>query len=192
MRLELLWRQLVGIGAEHLVLSVDGGVHADSMAVGEIESTAYRIHYTIDCDARWIVQRLHVEDLLSGKAVVLRRGENDLWSDERDRVLTELDGCRDVDIMITPFTNTLPIKRLQLKPGEAREIAVVYVGLPGLAVSKFEQRYTCLSLNQNGGIYRYENVKSDFRADLQVDTDGLVVDYPNIFAMEAKRRLESA
>ncbi len=191
MKLEVLWHQLVGVGAEHLVLNMDGTVHADSLAVGEIESTAYRIHYMIECDAGWNVQRVQVEDLLSGKAVALRRGENDRWSDERDRVLAELEGCSDVDIMITPFTNTLPIKRLGLKPGEAQEIAVVYIGLPGLVVSRFEQRYTCLSSNEDGSIIRYENVKSDFRADLQVDTDGLVIDYPNIFTMDAKRRLEN-
>ena len=187
MRLEVLWRQLVGIGAEHLMLDVDGYVHADSLAVGEIESRAYRIHYAVECDTNWNVQRLQVEDLLSGKAVDLRR-EKDLWTDRVGKVLPDLSGCTDVDIMITPFTNTLPIKRLHLTPGEAKEIAVVYVGLPGLAVSRFEQRYTCLSSGEDGSVYRYENVKSDFRADLQVDTDGLVVDYPNIFVMDAKHR----
>jgi uncharacterized protein len=133
------------------------------------------------------VQRLRAEDLLNGKVVNLRR-EGDLWIDAGGVPLPELSGCTDVDIMITPFTNTLPIKRLHLKPAEAREIAVVYIGLPGLVVSKFEQRYTCLSSGEDGSVYRYENVKSDFRADLLVDTDGLVVDYPNIFVMDAKHR----
>ena len=67
MKLEVLWRQLVESGEEHLILSMDAGVHADSLSVGEIESTAYRIHYEIDCDANWNVQRVEVEDLLNGK-----------------------------------------------------------------------------------------------------------------------------
>ena len=68
---------------------------------------------------------------------------------------------------------------------------MVYIGLPDLTVSKLEQRYTCLSLDQDGGIYRYESLKSGFTADLKVDTDGLVVDYPDIFKMDSKRRLAS-
>ena len=190
MKSEVLWRQLVDIGTEHLVLKINGGIHADSLAVGEIEGTAYRIRYRIDCDANWNVESVKVEDLLDGKVVALTRGENNRWTDGAGTTATELAGCTDVDIMITPFTNTLPIRRLHLEPGEAREIAVVYVGVPGLAVSRFGQRYTCLSSGGNGSIYRYENVKSEFRADLKVDADGLVIDYPNIFEMVAKRRLE--
>ncbi len=189
MKLEVLWRQLAGIGAEHLVLSLDGKIRADSLAVGEIESTAYRIHYELECDAGWNVQRVRVEDLLNGKVVSLARGEDNRWSDGEGRPLPEFDGCTDVDIMITPFTNTLPIRRLNLKAAEAREIAVVYVGLPGLQVSRFDQRYTCLGVDANGGLYRYDSLKSGFKANLRVDTDGLVVDYPNIFEMDAKRRL---
>jgi uncharacterized protein len=188
MNLEVLWRQLAGIGAEHLMLSMDGGIHADSLAVGEIESTTYRVHYGIDCDSDWQVRGVRVEDLLSHKVVSMVRENDGRWSDEEGSILPALDGCTDVDIMITPFTNTLPIRRLSLRAGEAREIAVVYVGLPGLVVSRFEQRYTCLSLNENGGTYKYESLKSGFTADLLVDTDGLVVDYPNIFVMDAKRR----
>ena len=189
MNLEVLWRQLIGIGAEHLRLSVDGSIHADSLAVGQIETSAYRVHYGIDCDSSWQVRGVRVEDLLSPKVVSLVCANDGRWSDEEGDPRPDLDGCTDVDIMITPFTNTLPIRRLNLKVGEAKEISVVYVGLPGLVISRFEQRYTCLSLNENGGMYRYENVKSDFTADLTVDTDGLVVDYPNIFVMDAKRPL---
>lgn len=32
-----------------------------------------------------------------------------------------------------------------------------------------------------GGLYRYESVLSGFNAKLQLDADGLVVEYPGIF-----------
>ncbi len=189
MKLEVLWRQLAGIGAEHLVLKMNGGIHADSLAVGEIEGSAYRIRYEIDCDAAWNVQRLRIEDLLSGKVLALRRAAADRWGAADGKALVELDGCTEVDIMITPFTNTLPIRRLNLKPGEARQITVIYVSVPGLEVSRAKQQYTCLSLEDSGGVYRYESLKSGFTAELKADMDGLVVDYPSIFAMDAKRPL---
>lgn len=193
MKLEVLWRQLVGIGAEHLVLTVDDDVHADvhanGMAVGEIESTAYRIRYEVDCDARWNVERLHVEDMLHKRSMTWARLQKDRWSDGEGHELEGLAGCTDVDLMITPFTNTLPIRHLGLQPGEQREIMVVFVSVPDLTATKVRQRYACLELNENGGRYRYESLTTGFTAELKVDTDGLVVDYPNIFAMDAKRRL---
>jgi hypothetical protein len=193
MKLEVLWRQLVGIGAEHLILGVDedvhADVHADGMAVGEVESSAYRLRYELDCDQGWNVERLMVEDLLAHRSLTWARLQHDRWSDGSGHAIEALNGCKDVDLMVTPFTNTLPIRRLKLEPGESRQIAVVYVGVPGLAASRMEQRYTCLSRDNNGGIYRYESLKTGFTANLKVDTDGLVVDYPNIFVMDAKRRL---
>ncbi len=189
MRLEVLWRQLVEMGAEHLLLSMNGAIHADGMAVGEIDSSAYRIHYQIDCDEGWNVLGLKVEDLLSDSVLALARTAENRWNDADGTMLDALEGCIDVDLMFTPFTNTLPIRRLKLEPGEARDIAVVYVGLPGLQVSRFRQRYTCLSSGNGGATYRYESVESGFTAELKVDADGLVLDYPNIFMMHAKRRL---
>jgi hypothetical protein len=189
MKLEVLWRQLVGIGAEHLVLSSNELIHADSLSVGEIDGAAYRIHYLLDCGSDWQVQSMRVEDLLNHKSIAVLRGNDGHWRGEAGGPLPDLDGCTEVDIMITPFTNTLPIRNLNLRVGESREIAVVYVGLPGLVTSRKDQRYTCLSVNDSGGIYRYESLESSFTADLTVDADGLVVDYPGIFVMDAKRKL---
>ncbi len=190
MKLEVVWRQLVGTGAEHLILTMDKNeIRADSLAVGEIDGTAYRIHYEILCDAAWNIQRVQINDLLTSDILVLKRDQTDHWADLEGARIRVLDGCTDVDIMITPFTNTLPVRRLGLKLAESREISVAYVGLPGLQPSRVEQRYTCLSHDENGGTYRYESLKSGFTAELKVDTDGLVVDYPNIFEMDVKRRL---
>ena len=189
MKLEVLWRQLVGTGAEHLVLTLGNDIHADGLAVGEIDGTAYRIHYEMRCEAAWDVRRVQISDLLTSEIFVLKRDEADRWTDLEGASLPKLDGCTEVDIMVTPFTNTLPIRRLKLKRGESREISVAYIGLPGLQLSRMEQRYTCLSHDENGGSYRYESLESGFAAELKVDTDGLVVDYPNIFEMDAKRRL---
>ncbi|MGZ6316921.1 MAG: putative glycolipid-binding domain-containing protein, partial [Anaerolineales bacterium] len=75
-KLEVLWRQVVEAGSEHLVLSMDDGIHADSLSVGEIDSMTYRIHYQLDCDAGWNVQRLRIEDLLLDHAVTLVRGND--------------------------------------------------------------------------------------------------------------------
>jgi hypothetical protein len=41
------------------------------------------------------------------------------------------------------------------------------------------QRYTCLEASSSGAIFRYES--DSFRRDLQIDADGLVLDYPGFW-----------
>jgi hypothetical protein len=80
----------------------------------------------------------------------------------------------------TPFTNTLPIRRLGLKPGESAEILAVYVRVPDLAVTTDRQRYTRLGER----CYRYDSVDTDFTREVEVDERGLVVNYPGLFRRE--------
>ncbi len=89
-----------------------------------------------------------------------------------------LRGCIDVDIQATPITNTLPIRRLDLKAGESMEIRLCYISMPDLIVSAASQRYTALD---PGSLYRFESLEDGFTADLPVDQDGFVLDYPGLF-----------
>jgi hypothetical protein len=60
-----------------------------------------------------------------------------------------------VDISETPFTNTLPIRRLALAPGESAGVSVAYFDGSELQPCPEPQRYTCLETNDRGGLYRY-------------------------------------
>lgn len=124
MIIEAIWEQQVGHGMEHLVLTLDNGIKADGVAVGELEGKPYRIHYSVQCDARWRTQQFIVRSLLNDQATDLRCQGGE-WIDARGQVQAELSGCTELDIMVTPFTNTLPIRRLALEPGKAARISVV-------------------------------------------------------------------
>lgn len=100
-----------------------------------------------------------------------------------NRILPDLAGCVDVDIAITPATNTLPIKRLRLQAQESKDILAAYVPLPNQVGADFlprpaEQRYTCLT---PGRLYRYDGLVRGFTAELEIDEAGLVLDYPGMF-----------
>ena len=95
--------------------------------------------------------------------------------------MPELEGCIDVDISATPFTNTLPIRRLELEPGQSEELTVTYVRVPELLVGPERQRYGCLEAQTDGGLYRLEALPSGFTAELPVGAEGLVIDYPGLF-----------
>jgi uncharacterized protein len=103
------------------------------------------------------------------------------WKRGGGESMPELDGCIDVDILATPFTNILPICRLGLEPGESEELTVTYVRVPELLVGPEKQRYGYLEAQADGGLYRFEALPSGFTAELPVDADGLVIDYPGLF-----------
>ena len=94
--------------------------------------------------------------------------------------MPEYTGAIDVDLAMTPFTNTLPIRRLGLAVGAAADIIVVYVTFPDLAVSAGPQRYTRLAERT----YRFESLGGGFVRDIEVDEHGLVVTYPGLFRRE--------
>jgi uncharacterized protein len=85
--------------------------------------------------------------------------------------LTDLAGCIDVDLGLTPATNTLPIRRLQLEIGETATLMAAWVKFPSLDIVPLEQRYERLSEFS----YRYSS--TNFTALLEVDELGLVTHY---------------
>ncbi|MGH3880398.1 MAG: putative glycolipid-binding domain-containing protein [Actinophytocola sp.] len=91
----------------------------------------------------------------------------------------EFDGAADVDVSGLVTFTALPIRRLGLhrKPGE-HDLPVVYVTLPDLSVRLSHQTYRTVSVTDDGAVINYS--VPDFSADLTVDRDGLVIDYPGI------------
>jgi uncharacterized protein len=86
-----------------------------------------------------------------------------------------LDGCPDVDLAVTPATNTLPIRRLPIGIGETARVRAAWVRFPELTVEVLEQSYERLVERQ----WRYR--AGEFTADLTVDSAGLVLRYGNIW-----------
>ena len=172
---ELMWSALTWPATEHLDLRSDsGGVIADSVVVA-LDGRPTRLAYQIACDSGWWTRRLSIR--LHGEPdVVLERRAGDRWYDAAGTERADLIGCVDVDIALTPFTNTLPIRRLGLAVGESADLRMVYVQAEhGLRISAAEQRYTRLGPDT----FRYR--AGDFTADLTVDADGFVTDYPGLW-----------
>jgi uncharacterized protein len=180
---ELRWRRLDEPGAEHLLLRVDhDGVAADGLVVGIAGGEPFRAHYRVRCDAAWRAREVWVAAPGSDRpALHLRADGEGRWTTGDGRPLPELAGCVDLDLTATPFTNTLPIRRLGLRPGESRDLAVAYLSVPALTWELARQRYERLPDGPGGPRYRFVALDSGFTADLTVDADGLVLDYPGLF-----------
>lgn len=113
--------------------------------------------------------------------VELLAGGDGRWTTREGETLPELECCVDVDISAIPFTNTSPIRRLELVPGRSAELDVAFVHVPDLRVTREMQRYERTKHRSDGGLYRFGALPSGFTAELTLGPDGLVIDYPGLF-----------
>jgi uncharacterized protein len=179
-QVEAGWMAMQWPSFEHVIASLGpAGFSADSWMILVSEAGLARVSYRLTCDSQWRVTELitTVTNATSERTLALRRNADGHWHADGGRPLPDLDGCIDVDINRSPLTNTLPIRRLDLAIGESRDLDVVYLSVPELTVRPVRQRYTLLT--GDGPVYRYES--GSFSADLPVDGDAIVIDYPGLW-----------
>ena len=165
-----------GQGLEHLSLQWrEDVIVAEAVVVGDRDGH-YGCSYRICCDSGWLVRSVEVSVAGGGSCVLTSDGEG-AWRDGDGIPLPGLAGCIDVDISATPFTNTLPIRRLGERLAERTAIEVVYIRIPELDPRPMPQAYTLLE----EGRYLYESVGGGFQAAIAVDADGVALDYPGLF-----------
>ncbi|KRE16047.1 hypothetical protein ASE66_09755 [Bosea sp. Root483D1] len=170
------WRALEGDGLEHLTLRTDtNGLRAEAALIGERDGQRYGATYRIDCDPDFTVRAFDIAATDGRKLAMSRRGGG--WHDSERGHLPTFDGCVDIDLSATPFTNTLPIRRCAWQAGQQRRIAMLFVPFDSFEPFVTEQVYTCFAPR----LFRFETADGSFSAELPVDEDGLVIDYPSLF-----------
>jgi hypothetical protein len=161
-----------------LVLEPDtDGVAIRGVAVGSLDAQhRVGVRFAFRCDHAWRFRRLDLESIVDSRALVLLSDGEGNWTDGEGHPLAHLAGCMEIDLQGSPITNTLPIRRLALRQGEEAPITVVYVPFDTFMPHRMDQRYTCVEPGR-----RYLYADADFSAELPVDEDGLVLDYPELF-----------
>ena len=181
---DVLWAAWEGRGFEHLDLRQEAGaVRADSLIIAvDDDGHPFRARYVVECDGGWAVRRARIEVLEGpGRRMEIRVDGDGHWTDAATASPLPLDGCVDIDIYPSPFTNTLPIRRLaDATVGRAVAIDVAWVLLPALTIQAKPQEYTLLERGGSGSRWRFRSLDSDFTVELAVDDNGLVLDYPGI------------
>lgn len=140
-------------------------------------NTTWDAMYTITCDESWRVREVTIKESISGRYLKMYSDGLGYWTDENGKAIENIRGCIDIDFRATPFSNTFPIRRLQLAVGGTATIEVAYINAPDLEVTKEYQIYTRLTEHE----WRFEQPNADFEAVITVDSDGLVVNYPGLF-----------
>lgn len=184
METNILWAGREYYSLENcLVATTEKGTEINSVIVGRYKQKIYRVEYQIKVNLNWETVFFDVKSQHSDQIKYFQfesDGKGNWMSSGKPA--PQLEGCIDLDIPLTPFTNTLPINRLKLTPQASREIQVIYLDLLKQQVKPVRQKYTRLS----DSTYQYENIPNDFEAVITVDELGLVVDYPQLFVRTAK------
>lgn len=170
---DIVWEAVQGPGFEHLILKkTDHNLFADSILIyPDSTGKLHRIKYGIVMDDSYSVQNFYVQSLTS--------------PNQRLGVSDHIDSLF-VDIFPTPFTNTLPIQWMRSQFLQVYQQEVTWVDALQFKMKKAHQRYTELKNSPEQGLYRFDSIdpltkEVYFTADLTVDKDGLVLDYPGYF-----------
>jgi uncharacterized protein len=179
----VIWHRLDQPGTEYCACALEGkGATFEGYVIAALDGRPIRVEYSVECDAAWATWDVWVRCYFAdapASTFKLERDDASRWKCiDLDRPADEVElpqvaGCIDVDLGISPATNTLPIRRLNLAVGESAEVTAAWVRFPTLTIEPLHQRYTRLDTNR----YRYES-DTGFSAELIVDEMGLVIDYP--------------
>jgi hypothetical protein len=180
----LIWQRRDPPGAEYFGLWRDGdGWQLRGTVIVPLDSVPYRIRYGVICDAGWRTRAVHIA-LRTGaeeRALHLTADGEGVWH-RSGAPLPDLNGCLDIDLEITPATNTLPIRRMDLLPRVPAPVTAAWVRFPALRIEPLDQTYTRLSENQ----YRYES-SGGFLAGLETDDLELVTSYADLWECSGRQ-----
>ena len=182
MRRQLVWEWTRGSGGleQCLARRTASGVELEGMVVADLERQWITLRYRIRCDTGWQFVHADVTSLVDGRErrLTIERDGNANWRiDGQPR--SDLGGCDEIDLMASPVTNSLPIRRMDLAPAQVARCNVAWITNDDLRVLRASQeyRYGEASLDGTRSV-GYHSLNTGFRADLSVDAEGFVIDYP--------------
>ena len=159
----------------------EGGHRFDGHSTGVEEGQAWGVRYSVLLDGDWRTRRAHIvsRSAMGTRELELERDGAQGWL-ANGAPVPHIDGCLDVDLEASAFTNAFPVRRLELAPGQSAQAPAAYVRAPDLRVERLEQSYR--RIEDDGARRRFEYVSPqfEFEAVLVYDEYGFVVDYPGI------------
>ena len=136
-----------------------------------------RVQYVVRISPTWHVRQFLLFRDMDDPDLWLGTDGSGRWGEMNGAHRPELDGCIDIDLACTPFTNTLPIRRMGLHVGDSAEIVVASIDVETLDVQPDRQRYTRVDTQR----WRFEQQATGFMQEFDVDEFGLVRDYPSLY-----------
>jgi hypothetical protein len=176
----MIWQNIESFGLEYTELSFNEKViNVDGTVIVLENNYPYKVNYHITLDNNWVVKQLDVVIDHINQTLHLSSNGKGQWFDENGVEISHLSGAIDIDLSITPFTNTLPINRLKWRKQVPNHFEMVFISVPDLTVKKVSQSYELM--NETFGLRTFKYKCGAFETNIEVDKHGLVMDYPGIF-----------
>ncbi|MQA81850.1 MAG: hypothetical protein GEV10_25830 [Streptosporangiales bacterium] len=190
----LAWAKDEPPGTEFTVVRISsGGLWASGTGLGT-DPMPYRVDYELATDADFVTTRLGLTTVGAGwrRTLDLSRAPSGEWcartTTDGESALPPPGGdtgsfgdALDPDVELSPLFNSLPVLRHRLhEAGGSVDLSMVWVSLPALQVQRSRQRYSHLGRVAEGRVVRFDSLDDAFTAEIVLDDDGLVVEYPGI------------
>ena len=178
----LLWRRLDAPGHDACRLDrSDAAWQVDGAAVfRHSDGRIAQLHYRVRCDRQWHTQWGTVRGWLGDTAIDLSVAHGAKGWTLNEQPVPDLSHCVDLDLGFTPATNLLQLRRLNLADGESAAAPAAWLDIGDGSLGLLEQQYQRVA----AGRYAYAAPRFDYRAELAVDEDGFIHDYPGLWAAE--------
>lgn len=144
-------------------------------ATGEVGHE--RVSYVVRLSPTWQVRQFLLFRDLDEPDLWLGTDGCGRWGEVNGAHRTELDGCTEIDLACTPFTHTVPIRRLQLDIGDAVDLTVATIDVETLGVVPSKRRYRHTAPRR----FEHTDLGSGSTTTFEVDEFGLVHDLPDRF-----------
>jgi len=144
-------------------------------ATGEVGREA--VTYVLRLSATWQIRQFLLFRDLDEPDLWLGADGTGRWGEMNGDHRHDLAGCTDVDLAVTPFTNSIPIRRLKLDVGASADVVAATIDIDALGVVPVRQRYERLTARR----FRRTNLDNGEITEFDVDEYGLVHDEPDTF-----------
>jgi hypothetical protein len=174
---QISWRNLETQGLELVRVEFTPSlIDVSGRVVGQDGGAPFALDYALELDVDWQLLRADLR-LLDGHSLSLRRADAGHWLNGYEVTIPALEGAVDIDIFATPFTNSLPINRLKLGQGDHAQADVIYIADLDLTPTMAQQSYE----RSGESTYAYESLTTGFQTSFDVDENGYVLNYPDLF-----------
>lgn len=145
---------------------------------------AFSASYDLVTDDNGATNRLSLTVSLAerDRQLSISRDEENMWliTDHQGQSRDDYHGALDVDVVLSPFFNALPIRRVGLHlRADSLTLPLVYVNLPELTVGPATASYSSSGPDSGDGIKLHSPVAE---TTVVVDDDGFILDYPGLAA----------
>jgi hypothetical protein len=175
----VVWERIDTIGVERAVIDLAPlRIEGEIVVVENGEPLA--VSYEVECDDAATTRRASVR-VKRGRGrprCSLERSADGHWT-VNGTPAPPLAGLADMDLSVTPSTNTAPLRRLRLAIGQRAEVTAAWVRFPTLDVVPLRQIYRRVGRQS----YEYEAPELQFTAAIECDDQGVVRTYGGLWRM---------